>query len=190
MQMSIYPAWLQRTGSLGSLGRETNEALCDDEKVSLCSCFVLLWHTMRIYRCKHHHSSACNSCSTVKHRFISFLSFFCYSHSLILTSSESYIWTWEVSRSWVIQGSYQQVFPQDRDKILGHDLLLLPGAMVFQRQNHWISRHLSIKIQTRKKKRTFRPYYQQLDCSLCMVVHHREWPEMLNQRQFEGKRGY
>lgn len=106
------------------------------------------------------------------------------------TSSESYIWTWEVSRSWVIQGSYQQVFPQDRDKILGHDLLLLPGAMVFQRQNHWISRHLSIKIQTRKKKRTFRPYYQQLDCSLCMVVHHREWPEMLNQRQFEGKRGY
>lgn len=92
-----------------------------------------------------------------------FLSFFCSSHSLILTSSESYIWTWEVSSSRVIQGSYQQVFPQDTDKILGHDLLLLPGAMVFQRENHWISRHLSIKIQTRKKKSTFRPHFQQLD---------------------------
>lgn len=43
MQMSIYPACLRRTGSLGSLGRETNEALCDDEKVSLF-CFAMAYN--------------------------------------------------------------------------------------------------------------------------------------------------
>lgn len=39
--------------------------------------------------------------------------------------SESYIWAWEVFAVWSIQGSAQQLVPQDRDEVLGHDLLLL-----------------------------------------------------------------
>lgn len=48
-----------------------------------------------------------------------------------LRFSDSYIWAWEVSSGWVIQGSSQQLVPQDRDEVLGHDLLLLLRAMVF-----------------------------------------------------------
>lgn len=63
---------------------------------------------MRIYTFKHYHLSACTT-----------------------QIAESYIWTWEVSSGLVIQGSSQQLVPQDRDEVLGHDLLLLLGAMVF-----------------------------------------------------------
>lgn len=46
--------------------------------------------------------------------------------------SEPYIRAWEVSRGWVSQGSSQQLVPEDRGEVVGHDLLLLLGAMVFQ----------------------------------------------------------
>lgn len=67
---------------------------------------------------------------------------------LILIQSNSlfsYIRAREVPGGWVIQGNPQQLFPEDRDEVLGHDLLLLLGAVVFQWQDHRVGRHLSRK---------------------------------------------
>lgn len=48
-----------------------------------------------------------------------------------VSSSRSYIWAGQVPSGWVIYGSSQQFLPQDRDKVMGHNLLLLLTAMVF-----------------------------------------------------------
>lgn len=79
--------------------------------------------------------------------------------------SEPYIWVWEVSRGWVSQRSSQQLVPEDRGEVVGHDLLLLLGAMVFQWQDHGVGRHLSRDnhtTHTQTKKSRFNPHFQQL----------------------------
>lgn len=64
--------------------------------------------------------------------------------------SESHLWAREVSSGRVIQGLSQQLLPEDRYEALSHGLLLLLGAMVLQRQNHWVGRHLPVRIIARK----------------------------------------
>lgn len=144
---------------------ETNEALCGTKKGPFSLCFALLWQATE-FVCTNIIVPLpalrlnTDSPSDIPIRNVLF--------------SESYIWAWEVSSGWLIQGSSQQLVPQDGDKVLGHDFLLLLRAMIFQRQYHRVSRHLSRNNHLRNKS-WFNPYFQQLtttwvNSSLCRTA--------------------
>lgn len=49
-----------------------------------------------------------------------------------------YLWGWELGGDMPINGSGEELFPQDVLQLLDQDLLLLHTAVVLQGQDHWI----------------------------------------------------
>lgn len=55
-----------------------------------------------------------------------------------LVDKGAYLGRGELSGQQPIQGSAQQLLPQDLGQMVCHDLLLLPAAVVLQGQDDWI----------------------------------------------------
>lgn len=53
-----------------------------------------------------------------------------------------YLWGWELGGDVPIDGSGEELFPQDVLELLGQDLLLLHAAVVLQGQDHRVVRGL------------------------------------------------
>ena len=130
IRLSIYPNAPVEGNGKGSLRKR----LMKPSTVTKTSHFLLVFlccdRPITLFTYKHYQPSACARSSNLEYRF-------CFRFIIQIAKPslplKSYIWAWEVSSGWEIQGNSQQFVPQDRDEVLGHDLLLFPCAMVFQR---------------------------------------------------------